>query len=100
MTSRVVLAPLTRSEYRGAQKVRFDTQRDLDYLLMEGEPTPEAVATLTALIESLDAAIREYESRRWFGRLVVMGRGRVGTMHLSRALAEHQRRIQQLLVEN
>jgi hypothetical protein len=41
----VEIAPLTRSEYRAALKVRDHTRRDRDYVVAEGEPTPKAVAT-------------------------------------------------------
>lgn len=88
---------ITRSEYRGALKVRTETQRDLDYIRAEGEPTPETVAVLAALVTSLDEAVREYESRGWLGRLLIIGRGRPGTLTFSAALSEHDERIQRLI---
>jgi hypothetical protein len=95
----VQIAPLTRSEYRAALTVRADTQRDLNYLVAEGEPTPETVAVLAGLVNSLDVAIAEFESRRPVGRLLVVGRGRSGTLVFNRALEEHRQRIEALFAD-
>jgi hypothetical protein len=45
-------------------------------------------------------AIAEYQSRGWLGRALVVGRGRAGTLQFNQALAEHQQRIQRLLVSD